>query len=652
MKVYRLIKQDVYLTGNPQITFFKVVYRRYTNFAMECIEQTLTGNPDFGRKTNALIIRNGDLAYRMYLMVTLNTVRWNDPKNRCKFAWIRRLGHALIKNVDVEIGGSRIDRQYGTWLDLWYELTHDINQERGYRAMIGDVEELTRLDGPDGNGHCKDHYTMYIPMQFWFNRNSGLALPLIALQYHEVRLLFEFEDVNRLIVWQPHIDEFGKIWCPDFKGLCMKDASILVDYVYLDSVERRRFAQVGHEYLIEQVQFTGDETLTGNSNASNLNYKSKLGFNHPTKELIWVIKNSTFAGDDRSAGGAGNGHAFLAYTNETHKWETVALQDAANNLATGMLKIVHTSHASEGSPTNPAHETSSIKLDLPATAVDITTRHCPPSHNIRFNIFTLCPNNNTSLEFQKYPIYSGQVTEKGASIFNFADYIDEVQVNVDLTGHGTGFFTATVVSHHLSLNDVSIPLDWGVSPNNLIDNRFNSCNDVNPNDVYVIQHNNYGLRLDGKGNPVADAGLQFNGQDRFDPRYGSYFNYVQPYQHHTRTPADGVNVYSFALHPEQHQPTGTANLSRIDSSMLILRCVDHLRNASGIKPRLSIDLSNSKLFTFGFNYNVLRIMSGMGGFWKAYYLFNMLKRSEKLQTMIIRALIVENLFVLSIRLFY
>jgi len=288
------------------------------------------------------------------------------------------------------------------------------------------------------------------------------------------------------------------------------------------------------------------------------------------------------------------------------------LQDAANNVATGMLKIVSNAHASEGSSSNPAHETSSVKLDLPATAVDITTR-IDPIHNIRFNIFTLCPNNNTSLEFQKYPIYSGQVTHHGASNFNFADFIDEVQVNVDLTGHGHGVFTATVVSHHLNLNDISVPLDWGVAPNNLIDNRFNSHNCVNPYDVNVIQFNNYGLRLDGKGNPVAEAGLQLNGQDRFDPRLGSYFNYVQPYQHHTRSPVDGVNIYSFALHPEQHQPTGSANLSRIDSTVLILRLADWMRNTCGCKSKLIIDLSNSKLYVYGFSYNVLRIMSGMGG---------------------------------------
>lgn len=363
--------------------------------------------------------------------------------------------------------------------------------------------------------------------------------------------------------------------------------------------------------MIEQVQFTGDETLTGNANTSNLNYKSKLGFNHPTKQLVWVVKNSTFAGDDRSCGN-GSGHAFLAYTHEDDKWDTAALQDAANNLANGMLKIVSNAQASEGSSSNPAHETSSVKLDLPATAVDITTRSNQP-HSIRFNIFTLSPNANTSIEFQKYPIYSGQITNSGASNFNFADYLDEVQVNVDLSGNGVGVFTATVVSHHLSLNDVSVPLDWGVSPNNLVDNRYNSSNGVNPHDVNIVQFHNYGLRLDGKGNPVAESGLQFNGQERFAPRSGGYFNYVQPYQHHSRTPADGINVYSFALHPEHHQPTGTGNLSRIDTTNLVLRLVDSTRSKCGNKNGLVVDLSNAKLFVFAVNYNILRLLSGMGG---------------------------------------
>jgi len=184
-------------------------------------------------------------------------------------------------------------------------------------------------------------------------------------------------------------------------------------------------------------------------------------------------------------------------------------------------------------------------------------------------------------------------------------------VNIDQLNGGT--ITATVISHHLTGTYISVPLDTNWGPNGLTDNRFLNDAVGNPYDVFIIQPFNYGLRLDGKGNPVRTAKIQLNGHDRFDTRRGSYFNYVQPWQHHTHTPADGINVYSFALHPEQHQPSGTANLSRIDNTVLLLHLYDPLRNRGTYSHCLVVDLNNSKLFCYGFNYNVLRIMSGMGG---------------------------------------
>jgi hypothetical protein len=294
-----------------------------------------------------------------------------------------------------------------------------------------------------------------------------------------------------------------------------------------------------------------------------------------------------------------------------------SLDSAANNLAAGMFTFGLTSDA--GAVQNSASVLTDPQVDITIAtsgggvyAAEVATN---ATHNIRLNVFVGAASGVTNtagvLRVDRYPLYKGTITTTGASVFNFADYIDEIQVNVNLVTNSVtdNTFVATVISHRLNLTDVSVPTD----SNSLVDRRANTNSVGNPNDVLVVQPHNYGLRLDGKGNPVSEAGLQLNGHDRFDPRLGGYFNYVQPHQHHKRTPADGVNVYSFGLHPETHQPSGTCNLSRIDNASLILKLSDPLRNVFGKASSLTVDVSNSKLWCFAFSYNILRIMSGMGG---------------------------------------
>lgn len=554
--------QDVYLTGNPQITFFKVVYRRHTNFSMECIEQTLTGNPDFGRKSSVTVIRNGDLATRLYLKVILNSVI--DSNFTGRFAWVRRLGHALVKSIEVEIGGSRIDKHYGIWMDIWYELTRTDMQERGYKEMIGDVPELTKLDRvrDDGTGIIKDQFTLFVPLLFWFCRNPGLALPLIALQYHEVRLDIEFIEAAKLGVFTAGFNT---------RNLSIKDAALLVDYVYLDSEERRRFAQVGHEYLIEALQFTGEESIQTTTSGTTTG-KYKLGFNHPTKELIWAVRGGNFT----------SGKSFLAYTH-LDDW-SMALDEAAANIAAGMFFMATAAPTTAdnaitlgGAVTTSSINTHFVNVDVSGVAAS--------GYNLYCRSDVLC------------------TTDKK---YNLGDKLDFVAITFDTTG--TAISQIKVLSHTLSLRDISIPIvNWA-------DTRYNNVNGVNPNDLIVYQWHNYGVLLDGSGNPVEWALIQLNGHDRFDRREGAYFNYVQPWQHHTRTPADGINSYSFALHPEQHQPSGTANLSRIDNTQLNLWFKDPtMVSAPKNAPSLNFFTNDTQLFVYDVNYNVLRIMSGMGG---------------------------------------
>ncbi len=600
------IMQDVYLTGNPQITFWKVVYRRHTNFSMEAVEHTLNGNPDFGRSATVTILRNGDLAGRTCLKVELKAVDLQAAFGACeeapKVAYVRRLGHALIKEVEVEIGGSRIDRQYGVWMDVWYELTHTTSKERGYRAMIGDVEALTKLrtvnSSASSDPAVEDDelpaYTLYVPLQFWFNRNPGLALPLIALQYHEVRLNFEFEDIQKLVVW-------SGASAPDYRQFGFANASILVDYIYLDSEERRRFAQVGHEYLIEQLQFTGVESVTGS------NTKLKLGFNHPCKEIVWALRNGAFNGSTLKKGG----NRFLAYTHDDALWtgEASALQDAADNLARGMVWVNGT----------PDADWEAKAISLPSVGTSCTQVLEWGSESVKVTVVVSdsgvpCSGSSASASASASAIHIVRYGLRDLNIKNCpvrnlgANKISEITISVEVNANGVDCYGARADAHSLTLGDISVPVACFNT-----DCRSTSDNGLNPYDVSVVQLSNYGLRLDGAGNPVELANVQLNGHDRFDPLDGNYFNYVQPDAHHTRTPADGVNVYSFALHPEQHQPSGTANLSRIDNTQLNVTFADTIRNNN----EACLDLFSGSLFyVWAINYNVLRIMSGMGGFFQ------------------------------------
>jgi len=371
--------QDVYLTGNPQITFFKAVYRRHTNFAIEAIQQTFNGTPGFGQRVTTTVARNGDLIHRVYLALDLNNM--TQTSSVCKYFGLR-----LINYVEIEIGGQKIDKQYSHWMYIWNELSLPKSKRAGYDDMVGSAGGL--VSGLNQQ--------LFVPLEFWFCRNVGLALPLIALQYHEVKINLNFESMDKCLTVGDDLGTFG--------------ASLWVDYIFLDTDERRRFAQLSHEYLIEQLQFTGEEAVA-------VNVKSKLNFNHPCKELIWFVSDKSKKSD------------WMNYT----------------------------------------------------TSADM----------------------------------------KESAITSY--------------------------------------------------------------------------------NKTASAKLVLNGNDRFAERNGSYFNMVQPFQHHENVPSNaGINVYSFALKPEEHQPSGTLNMSRIDTAVLNLTTND-------------ADTTNDALNVYAVNYNVLRIMSGMGG---------------------------------------
>jgi len=431
--------QDIYLTGNPQITFFKVVYRRHTNFSMEAIQQTFNGNVSVGGSTvTSTISRNGDLVSNLWLDVvmptaTTDTVGTDADKHTGTYInWVNNTGHALIKECELEIGGQRIDRHYGHWLDIQNELyDHDEKDWIGLNKHSAKKPYL--LSGPHGDAASPKQFKLYVPLKFWFCDNPGLALPLIALQYHEVKIRLTTRGMLGLI--NTDADLVAPAAAPTVQ--------LWADYIYLDTDERRRFAQVSHEYLIEQVQReSGSMTTT-----------KKLNFNHPIKELIWVVQDNT--------------------------------------------RITENNAINTGTISGNAHIINPL----------------------------IAP-----------PWYGGLGRHVKNDYFNY-------------TANVTGDIEDIAGQHSVE--------SFGT------------------------------LRL------------RLNGHDRFAPRKASYFRTCQPQQAGHKIPSKHIYSYSFAIKPEEHQPSGTCNFSRIDNASLNF--------TFGTTP------SASTLTVYAINYNVLRIMSGMGG---------------------------------------
>jgi hypothetical protein len=468
----------------------------------------------------------------MYSVVNLKSASTATGTEQ-KWGYARRLGYALIQETKVEIGGSKIDEQYGDWLNVWQELTIKAGQVRGHAKMIGDVSELNRFEV------THNAYTLYVPLAYWFNRHNGLALPLIALQYHDVRVTIQYRAASECV----NYEGFAGISLP--AGLGMDDSYLLIDYVYLDSEERKRFAQASHEYLIEQLQFTGSEALTAQTS------KFRLNFNHPSKFLIWVPHLGKYAKSE----------TFLAYADDGD-WET------AKERAGKLIWLA-------SRPLVMADADSSGEMVIGDSAGAPGTDNHPAARVEGIN----------PLLSELAKKVDGQLMFQYNNINYQADPENVVMLANDLTSA-----------------DISTTINALIKGDAMAEAFFTLPKPRNAHGVFVVDHFNYGRNLDRTANPIKSAKLQLNGHDRFQERDGQYFNYVQPWQHFSNTPADGINVYSFALKPEDHQPSGTCNFSRIDNATLNVSIVD--------KNDLDTD-SNLSIYTV--NYNVLRVMSGMAG---------------------------------------
>jgi len=525
--------QDAYISGNPHITFWKVLYKRHTNFAMEAFRVNFTGKPSWGQRLVAVVNRNADLMYKTYLEVVLpdtsstavpaGSVTWTGGANR-------RLGYALLKKIEVEIGGQIIDTHYGEWLFLWENLTSDYDNSVKLDSMVGgniggSVTTLNSCGGRPG--------VLYIPLQFWFCRNPGLALPLIALQYHEVRLNFYLSNATDLVTGTAGTS--GTVASQAANLPNIQDMSLYIDYIYLDVEERRRFAQQSHEYLIDQLQYGMPQTITSQST------RIDLTLNHPVKELVWVFQDVRKT-DCSSALTTATGYTQpFSYDDIVSRCRLqINGQDRfSERYGDYFWKVQpYQHHTGGGFWPSRQHIASQLSV-ISSSSASFSTTNSP---------------NSTITGF----IANGNVL---------------VVTNV----------SGAPVTDNMLLTGAGLPAGVTIVANGT---------------AATINGTSYQGGTGGNGTYLISVQVQNISSQTF---YGILPDAYYP------TAFNPINVYSFALQPEEHQPSGTCNFSRIDTTTLVF---DSITTGGAARP------SKSTPFMFriyAVNYNIFRVMSGMGG---------------------------------------
>lgn len=496
--------KDLYLSGNPKFTLFKTSYKRHTNFASETMKLPITGTINFNNVLTCKIPEQGDLITKMYLKITISGTSGSNGK----WAFAKNIGHVIIDHISFLVNGVTIDKQYGHWINIWNEMFRNPEHDRGYNIMTGNTSSATTLSSADKS------VTLYVPLKFFFNRFNGLALPMIALKNSSVRLDIKLSKSKYCYIKESQYYT-GSAFSNTSVTLSLSTPELYLNYIFLDSDERKRFAKYRHEYLIEQVQRSGSATILANSTS----YDYNLIFNHPCKAVFWTIQRNNLVNgtkylsqDDLTTA---TKRLVLAYSDFTSAYAVGEYLTPLSGASSALQTLINNTYASSAISSESAVTLSSITCDKLLTA----------------------------------------------SQFSDEDWVS-------------------------TLGGSAVRNTGTTNPGNV---AF---------DVAMYQKTNYGLYNNYTGHTFTNAVIKLQGQNRFTKQSAKYFNYAQNYEVGNSTPNEGIYMYSFSLYPFKHQPSGTCNFTKLDSATLSLD--------------LPASMPKSTIVAFATNYNVFKIMEGIG----------------------------------------
>ena len=490
--------QDVYLIGNPQITFFKTIYKRHTNFSMEAFQISYDAKPTWGQRTTFNITRYADLMYTMIVEIDIPQLRsvytfdnewtgvgksptdFNTPESVGTISWVNNTGHAAVLYYDLKIGGQLIDRQYSEWMEIWTQLSQSESKKRGLDQLLNRNNSLEKTSAAQ---------TLYIPLQFWFCRNIGLALPLIALQYHDVELEVNFRPLNQMYTFGANTY---------YSATSNNTTTLTLTNLYDDS-----------------------PALT------DTDIQGKI-IVFPDNSQYYIAPTATI--------GAGQTGSI------THPYLVTMVRIVPNGYTNSTIYI---------KPNGILSTTTNANMD-----------------EVRLYVDYIYLDTVEQREFAnaKHRYLIEQLQYSGSESINIGSTTKRVQLIFNLPVKE--LFWVNQLDSVFTINDL-----------------FNYSNTVDPN---VTQNN-----------IIDSAQIYINGIERFSIRKADYFRLIQPYQKHTRSPNGFIYIYAFSVKPEEHQPSGCSNFSKLDTKELYLN----------IKPNTGAQ----QVRVYALNYNILRIMSGMGG---------------------------------------